>query len=278
MPVKPRLRRHLVHPALGDPPLGVDFVVIEDHRRRDRGQQPADDRLAPRLVIGQRVFAEVGDLIIRHVAGTRAVRDHRPQRGRRLVGVDLVAEHQQHVREHRRAAFTRGSQRVGPQRVDPLAVGMLVGTQNVGWFVWERDTARAEDHPRLGVAGRKADRARRERGVGRRPDLIAVVRDLVGMVGSGGQAVDCDKREMQAVDAQGARTPAEDLDVHAASVCSQIVATSESAYRTMGPRTSAGTRRAYIAGGPPASDLAVARVADRVQGERDQSGGNDPQQ
>ena len=63
------------------------------------------------------------------------------------------------------AAIARCPQRVGPQRVDPLAVGMLVRAQNVRRFLWERDTARTEDHPQLGVAGRKTDRAGRERGI-----------------------------------------------------------------------------------------------------------------
>ncbi len=67
-------RRHLVHPALRDPPFGVDLVVVEDHRRRHRGEQPADDRLAPRLVVGERVLAEVGELVLGHVVGARGGR------------------------------------------------------------------------------------------------------------------------------------------------------------------------------------------------------------
>ena len=42
--VEPRLGVHLVQPALRDPPLGVDLVVVEDHRHRDRREQPADRR------------------------------------------------------------------------------------------------------------------------------------------------------------------------------------------------------------------------------------------
>ena len=63
--VEPRLGVHLVQPALRDTPLGVDLVVVEDHRHRHRREQPADRRLRPRLAVGQRVLAEVGQLVAR---------------------------------------------------------------------------------------------------------------------------------------------------------------------------------------------------------------------
>ena len=51
---------HLLDPALRDVPVVVDVVVVEDHRRRDRGQQPADGRVAPGLPVEPRVLLEVG--------------------------------------------------------------------------------------------------------------------------------------------------------------------------------------------------------------------------
>ena len=65
--VEPRLGVHLVQPALRDAPLGVDLVVVEDHRHRHRREQPADRRVGPRLAVGQRVLAEVGQLVVRRV-------------------------------------------------------------------------------------------------------------------------------------------------------------------------------------------------------------------
>ena len=130
--VEPRLGVHLVEPALRDTPLGVDLVVIEDHRHRHRREQPADRRLRPRLGVGQRVFAEVAQLVVWDVGRALSRREDLLQRRRGLIGIDLVAEHQQHVRAGAAAAGARDTQRVRAQRVDALARVVLACAQHIG--------------------------------------------------------------------------------------------------------------------------------------------------
>ena len=143
--VEPGLGVHLVHPALGDPPLGVDLVVVEDHRDRHGREQPAD-RGGPTTPPCRR-------------ARTRRSRPARPPGrrrararaasascscGRRLVGVDLVAEHHHHVGSGRPAPGRGEPLRVDAQRVDALALVVLVGAQDVRRLVRSRHAAGAE--------------------------------------------------------------------------------------------------------------------------------------
>ena len=65
---------HLLHPAPGDVPVVVDVVVVEDHRRRHRREQPADVGVRPRLSIEARVLLEVGDLLAGRLVRVAAAR------------------------------------------------------------------------------------------------------------------------------------------------------------------------------------------------------------
>ena len=62
------LRAHLLDPAPGDVPVVVDVVVVEDHRARDRREQPADVGVRPRLAVEAGVLLEVGDLLAGRLA------------------------------------------------------------------------------------------------------------------------------------------------------------------------------------------------------------------
>ena len=93
----PGLAPHLLHPRVGDVPVVVDVVVVEDHRARHGRQQPADVRIAPRLAVEPRVLLEVGDLVARRLRDVAAAPDEGARLGRDLVGVDLVAQQQQAV-------------------------------------------------------------------------------------------------------------------------------------------------------------------------------------
>ena len=53
---------HVEAPGVRGVPVVAHIVVVEDHRARQRRQEPADRRLAPRLVVEPRVLLEVGDL------------------------------------------------------------------------------------------------------------------------------------------------------------------------------------------------------------------------
>src|SRR6202000_2211602 len=53
---------HLRHPGLGDVPIVGHVVVVPEHRGGDDGEEPADQRLAPALLVEPGVLLEVGDL------------------------------------------------------------------------------------------------------------------------------------------------------------------------------------------------------------------------
>ena len=213
MIVEPRLGVHLVQPALRDPPLGVDLVVVEDHRHRHRREQPADRRLRPRLAVGQRVLAEVGQLVGRDVGRALTPREDLLQRRRGLVGIDLVAEHQQHVRAGAAAAGARDTQRVGAQRVDALAGLVLARAQHVRRLVRPRDPARAEHDVTAPARVQQADRAGGKRRSRLRPHELAVQAHLVRVILAHGKPLDRDQREVQPLDAPRALTDAQDLDL-----------------------------------------------------------------
>ena len=95
----PGLARHVVAPRLGDVPVVVHVVVVDHHRRRHRGEQPADHGVGPRLAVEARVLLEVGDLVWGRFGGRRrAVVDEPLGLDRDLVGVDLVAAEEEQVR------------------------------------------------------------------------------------------------------------------------------------------------------------------------------------
>ena len=67
--VPPPGRAHRPHPRDRRVPVVVHVVVVEDHRRGDGGEQPADVRLRPRLAVQQRVLLEVRDRLPRRHRG-----------------------------------------------------------------------------------------------------------------------------------------------------------------------------------------------------------------
>ena len=88
----PRLGAHLFDPAPRDVPVVVDVVVVEDHRGRNRREQPADVRFRPRLAVELGVLLEIGDLLARLVGRPASAFYELDRPGRDLVCVDLVAE------------------------------------------------------------------------------------------------------------------------------------------------------------------------------------------
>ena len=211
--VEPRLGVHLVQPPLRDTPLGVDLVVVEDHRHRHRREQPADRRLRPRLAVGQRVFAEVGQLVARDVGRALPRRQDLLQRRRGLIGIDLVAEHQQHVRAGAAAAGAGDTQRVRAQRVDALARLVLARAQHVRRLMRPRSPARAEHDVTAPARVQKADRAGGKRRSRLRPHELPVQAHLVRVILAHGKPLDRDQREVQPVDAPRALTDAKDIDL-----------------------------------------------------------------
>src|SRR4029079_2448417 len=88
----------LVEPGLRGLPLVVDLVVVEDHRRRQGREHPADYRVGPDVAVADRVLLEVLEGVDRAVAVDLAWSNLLADVLRRLVGVELVAEHHHRVR------------------------------------------------------------------------------------------------------------------------------------------------------------------------------------
>ncbi len=150
----PRRGRHLLAPRAGGVPVVADVVVVEDHRRRHGRHQPADLRVAPRLVVELRVLAEVQHLVDRVLAAAPPAQPLLRLR-RRLVGVHLVAEQQQRVRPVV-LGLLRHPQRVGVQRV---RTQLVVGR---GLHRFRRPARPEHDPVRQVLIGLRADPARRE--------------------------------------------------------------------------------------------------------------------
>ena len=207
------VRAHVLDPRLRRVPVVVDVVVVEDHRRRHRREQPADVRLRPRLAVQPRVLLEVGDGLARRHLGVAARADVLAHARRDLVGVDLVAEQHERVRPvvrvlpgtcGRRARAARRPR--GPSGCSSLRseYGGSCGAQtrhepqairNGPLAPWVRTT--------LGGYGEPAS------GQTRSPSS----RTSYGVVDAGSSPVQCDERVVVAVDAERALAAAEHLDL-----------------------------------------------------------------
>ena len=104
-PVPPRPGADLLDPRLRDVPVVLDLVVVEDHRRRHGGEQPADLRVGPRLLVEPGVLLEVGDLVPRRLVDVAPRADELQRLRRDLVDVDLVAQQHEPVRPDRGAGL-----------------------------------------------------------------------------------------------------------------------------------------------------------------------------
>ena len=95
--VPPRQPAHLLDPGVGDVPVVVDVVIVEDHGARHRRQQPADIGVRPRIAIEAGVLLEVRDLFARSLAYVASRTDELCSVRRNEVRVHLVAEQQERV-------------------------------------------------------------------------------------------------------------------------------------------------------------------------------------
>ena len=95
----PRQPVHVLAPRPRGVPVVVHVMVVEDHGGRHGGQQPAHLGVLPRLVVEPGVLLEVRDLRARARPDVAPGGDCTPRLLGELVGVDLVAEQQQQVRQ-----------------------------------------------------------------------------------------------------------------------------------------------------------------------------------
>ena len=139
----PLLLLHLLDPGARDVPVVRHVVVVDDHRRRDRREEPADERVGPRLAVEVRVLLEVEHLFARLLGRVAARADELARLRRALVDVDLVAEEQQKVRP---AAVRVADELLGEdvQGVDLAAFVVLVLRVRVGRLMRDGHAAGAE--------------------------------------------------------------------------------------------------------------------------------------
>ncbi len=197
----PRRPGHLLAPGLGGVPVVAQVVVVEDHRGRHGGQQPADLGLGPRLAVELGVLLEVGDLALR--LGVPAGADVGQHVGRGVVGVDLVAEEQQQV-----GPLLLG--RLGEVLAEGPQHVVTVGT-HVRRVVGHAGAARSERQLAHPFPGQQPDPGRRA--TRHRPNLLPVElhrvrRDILG------QLDEIDDRVVVTVHSEGRRpvSPASRLD------------------------------------------------------------------
>jgi hypothetical protein len=190
----PRLLGDLFAPGGRGVPVVPHIVVIEDHRGGHRGQQPAKLRVCPGRPVEAFVLVEADHLLCRAVALLRpsapAAEQAAPGERGELVGVDLVAKQDQHVRPlaHRQGGHPC---RVGVQRVQPQ---FAVQRTLTGLRVAAGAEQRPQPPGRAGAPG--ADDTRWERAPRSWPDRRPVQRHPVLGGAVRRQAGDDDQREM----------------------------------------------------------------------------------
>jgi hypothetical protein len=171
----PRLGPHLGNPGLRDVPIVVDVVIVEDHGRGYRGEEPPDGRVLPGVPVEVGVLLEVRHFFSGRLAGVAPGADEVAGSRGYLVGVDLVPEQEECVgpRLARFAAHLEGERVQGVAPVPALGQTSL---QRVRRFVRGEDAAGAEGEVELPVRGDGPDRGRREGIALFRPDLLSVER------------------------------------------------------------------------------------------------------
>jgi hypothetical protein len=210
--VPPRLRAHVPLPGSGDVPVVDHLVVIEDHRAREGGEQPADVRVAPRLAVKARVLLEIGDVLAGWFAGGAACADERPRLRRHVVGIHLIAHHQ----EQRRPVLgflAAQSLRERAERVHAEAELVLGSVERVRPFVRSGYATRAEHDLDGAIRVERPDSARRRRARRLRPSLRAVEGDRVLVAPPRLESGDRDERVVVAGDLERPRAMAEHLDL-----------------------------------------------------------------
>jgi hypothetical protein len=192
---------HLGDPGLGDVPVVRHVVVVPEHRGGDDREEPADQRLAPALLVEPGVLLEVGDLAPRFGFGAAPFLDLRPRFRAALVDVDLVAEQEEEVGPGALAAGQFLGQ--DPERVDLVAAFVGVFGLGVGLLVGDGDAAGAEGDVERPVAAEGAQGRRRQRRFALRPAHLAVEAHVIGVLGVGLQAFDPDQGVVVVRDGEG---------------------------------------------------------------------------
>ena len=250
-PLLPPARRlHVVAPRARRVPVVADVVVVEDHRARQGREQPADVRVAPRLLVEPGVLLEVGDLrdtAARSVSRAAAMnardrgRGARRRRPGRRAGTGASGHCLGRPRRHPVGAYasrTSGSPApVGPRRRPrTLAARSEQDADRAGSGRWSGSGS-------ADTASRPAARPARRRAGPRTASHDAGVEAVERRRSrSGGR-----RRRTSCPDARGA-TPARTSTSHGASVSTQMVASSVPTWRSRGPRISSAMGQRVLRG------------------------------
>ncbi len=202
----------LLEPRLGGVPLVVDLVVVEDHRRRHRREHPADDRVGPDVAVADRVLLEVLEHVDRPVGVDLTALDLLAHVLRRLVGVELVAEHDHRVRPEL-LGLAQHPQREGVERVDPPPLLVPPALGGVRPVMRSRAAARAEEQLEVLVLGDRPDPRVRELVALGRPHAGFLHADLVLVRHARLEALDRDQCEVVVLDRERLRLRVEHLNL-----------------------------------------------------------------
>ena len=182
----PRLGLVVAAPGGRGVPVVVHVVVVEDHRGRDDGQQPAHRGLGPGLPVQDAVLGEVRDLVAGRFGRVAALLDERRAWPARVVGVDLVADQQQQVGPAARAASRRRSAAQATSASGPCSCSSRCARRELSRRGRTGSSAIRQE-PKTSRSGRPGSRrpehARRELRVRLRPADGAVQGDLVLVLG-----------------------------------------------------------------------------------------------
>ncbi len=143
--VPPGGRLHLLAPGHRRVPVVADVVVVEDHRARQRREQPPVGGVAPRQRVQVGVLLVVLELLAGGLADVAPRRDEVAHLLAGLVGVDLVAQEHDQVRPRQPLPGVGDAghrQRVGAHRVDAVGGVALAVVTDAGAAGSEREPGR----------------------------------------------------------------------------------------------------------------------------------------
>ena len=246
---------HLLAPGRGGVPVVADVVVVEDHQRRQGGQQPLHPRLGPRQPVEVGVLLVVGQLLPGPLVQGAAGGDELLHRLAGGVGVHLVAEQQHQLRQVGGAGLAGGvGDAEGAQGVHAVG-GVAVGVVRHG------GAAGAEAQVHRGAGGEGADVGSGPHVVGLGPHDLPVQQHLVGAVDPRAKPGELHQGVVVSVGGEG-------VGLGVRGVGGLAVAGPLGAGRGVGPRQAHADPRGAVGLDPDGGGLVVHVAQQRPDGDR----------
>lgn len=185
-------------------------MVVEDRRGRQRGQDPADHRLGPRVAIADAVFLEVFEDLDRSAGVDLTIGDLFFDVVGNVVGVELISQHQQRIGPQCGGLVEHPGTECA-QRIDSFPFGVPEAAPGVGRPLGRRGPAGPECQTHRPAGRDELDLRLRERVVGRWPRPLAIEAHVVRVLPVRFEAVNADEREMVAFDLESLGSATENL-------------------------------------------------------------------